>query len=356
MNIVFLDIDGVLNKYAGGSNFEERFGICDNFVCNLAYIIKSIPNTKVVISSSWRMIDKMDSISTDKLWIEVLSEKLAAQDCNDVIIGKIGFENEFPKFAGKPVDPDKGRGDDIAKWLDENGPRLKVRNFVILDDNVSYGNIPKMFPNNHVDCSKFVPYEGLSVRHAKTAAYILNGREKKMTERTWIISDTHFGHSNIIKYCNRPFKTAEEMDIMMIESWNSRIGKDDEVWHLGDFAVGCDKQKRVPELVSKLNGRINLVMGNHDTLPRKFYESAGFNAVYDHPIVLNGFIIMSHEPLQFLNENCPFFNCFGHVHDSNAYDVLSKTGFCACVERWNYAPVSFVQLKKMFKDKYGDFE
>ena len=55
---------------------------------------------------------------------------------------------------------------------------------------------------------------------------------------TWLISDTHFDHANIIKYCNRPFKDVDEMNNTIWQNWNSVVDADDIVYHLGDFALG----------------------------------------------------------------------------------------------------------------------
>jgi len=86
----------------------------------------------------------------------------------------------------------------------------------------------------------------------------------------WFTSDTHFGHENIIKYCNRPFKTIREMDDALISNWNECVKPDDIVWHLGDFAM-----MRNPEnILRRLNGHINLVYGNHDSKNRGTYETS----------------------------------------------------------------------------------
>lgn len=81
----------------------------------------------------------------------------------------------------------------------------------------------------------------------------------------WFTSDTHFWHENIIQYCNRPFSSVEEMTQKLVENWNYHMGKNDIVYHLGDFAYGRHATKeRVQEVASALNGRICLILGNHD--------------------------------------------------------------------------------------------
>lgn len=75
-------------------------------------------------------------------------------------------------------------------------------------------------------------------------------------------SDTHFGHNNIIRYCDRPFADADEMDEALVANWNAAVKPTDTVWHLGDVAL-CSVS-RLREILDCLNGNIHLVIGNHE--------------------------------------------------------------------------------------------
>lgn len=85
----------------------------------------------------------------------------------------------------------------------------------------------------------------------------------------WFISDTHFGHKNILEYEKeaRPFSSLEEMHEVIIERWNSVVKQDDVVYHLGDFAFG----KGYIDIAQRLNGKKRLIMGNHDTYSTSHY-------------------------------------------------------------------------------------
>lgn len=75
----------------------------------------------------------------------------------------------------------------------------------------------------------------------------------------WFTADTHFGHENIIAFCGRDAGNQLEMNEKIVDNWNAVIGQNDIVWHLGDVAW-----KHVELYLPRLNGRINVVLGNHD--------------------------------------------------------------------------------------------
>ena len=51
----------------------------------------------------------------------------------------------------------------------------------------------------------------------------------------YFTADTHFGHINVIKLCNRPFATIDEMNEKMIENWNAKVTNGDTIYILGDL-------------------------------------------------------------------------------------------------------------------------
>ncbi len=164
-----------------------------------------------------------------------------------------------------------------------------------------------------------------------------------METKTFFIADTHFGHKNVIEYENRPFKTIEEMDKQLIDNWNNTVCDDDTVYVLGDFSFYNKKKTR--EICLYLNGRKILIMGNHDTEKYGYYIDCGFAEVSRHPVILEDFWILSHEPL-YVNSNMPYANIFGHVHNNPLFKDISKQSFCVSVERINYTPIDFEEIKK----------
>lgn len=134
----------------------------------------------------------------------------------------------------------------------------------------------------------------------------------------------------------------------MIKRWNSVVKKDDKVWHLGDFGFGSKEQ--IANIISKLNGRIFLILGNHDNHTPQWYRDAGIKEVYDYPIIIKDFIVLSHAPQPFIcDSRTPYVNFFGHVHDSKMFETYGPRHFCACVERHDYKPVNIEEVIKHFQ-------
>lgn len=79
---------------------------------------------------------------------------------------------------------------------------------------------------------------------------------------TFFTADTHFQHGNIIKYCSRPFASAQEMDDVMFRNWAAVVQPNDAIYHLGDVFFG-DAERVLPRLRA-LPGKKYLIPGNHD--------------------------------------------------------------------------------------------
>jgi len=339
-NIIFLDIDGVLNHSHFGKDENDKYGFADDCIQNLKKILAKVPNTKIVISSAWKHFTMQGNVDQETHdWQQTLCNKLDVS--RDIIIGST------------PNIDNGNRADEIAEWLKQNKVKVGLGTFAVLDDECTALNAA--FPNNVVDCS-ISTGEGLSERKANEAIWILSGFSKDKEDiQHWLTSDTHFFHANIIKYCNRPFKDAIEMNEELVKRWNSVVKPNDIVHHLGDFCFG--KKENVLEILPKLNGKIDIVLGNHDHHKIDFYYKAGFHRVYDKPIVLRNFFILSHAPLEWISNDGPYANFFGHVHDSSVYKTVTSRSLCACVERWNYTPIKWedaVEEMKKAEDCAGE--
>lgn len=135
-------------------------------------------------------------------------------------------------------------------------------------------------------------------------------------------SDTHYFHKNVILYCTRPFRTLDgqpDVDAMhetMIRLWNDRVGPDDHVFHLGDFAFGAkDKQT---DILKRLNGHKWLVRGNHDGSVQRMRQ-IGFEEVFEdgfHTDAATGLVVyLRHKPRPGWLEELPWAEaCAAHLH------------------------------------------
>lgn len=174
-------------------------------------------------------------------------------------------------------------------------------------------------------------------------------------------SDTHFNHKNILQLCNRPFNSIEEHDQKLIENWNSVVGVEDTVFHLGDFCFG--NAQKWKEIRNQLNGHIILIIGNHDVKQ----VSQGIASLFDYVtmqmrITINGrtvylnhypFLTFAHWNTEVYHDNVSFA-LNGHVHlrkDDTGFDaqfikMYKNTQYEVGVDLNNYTPISWKEVNR----------
>lgn len=159
----------------------------------------------------------------------------------------------------------------------------------------------------------------------------------------YYIADTHFRHSNILKFDSRPFFTIEEMEQEMIKNWNNAVTKDDVVYILGDFCWG--KEDEWLEILQQLKGHKILIRGNHDLKNPSTKVKNMFQDIKDYKeITDNGrHVIMSHYPMMFYKgayDKNTYMLC-GHVHTTREDYFL---------EKWRY---ELLKTKTSSSDNWG---
>lgn len=161
----------------------------------------------------------------------------------------------------------------------------------------------------------------------------------------WFISDTHFGHANILTFENdagellRPgFESIEAHDTEIVDRWNMVVKPQDHVYHLGDVAM----HKEALATVKRCAGHKRLIFGNHDIYDVKYYREVGFEKFFGTRRLDN--IIFSHYPIHPRSIGKADLNAHGHTHNnwspSGSYLNLS-------VEMINYTPVPLYRLREL---------
>lgn len=167
----------------------------------------------------------------------------------------------------------------------------------------------------------------------------------------YFISDLHLGHSNIIKMCNRPFMTVDEMDYAIINNWNSRVTNNDDVYILGD--VSYKGTIDIITVLNNLNGRKHLIVGNHD---RKNLKNPEFRKCFveieDMKLLKysDKTLILCHYPLlEWDGYFRGFWHIYGHIHNNTtnkAYQYIKneEKALNAGCDITGYIPVTFDEL------------
>jgi len=167
-----------------------------------------------------------------------------------------------------------------------------------------------------------------------------------MSKQRWLTADQHFGHRKILEFTARPWRTLDEHDRGLLELWNSRVGKEDEVWVVGDFSFHGVTETRW--LLENMNGKKHLILGNHDgTMERN--GKVGWASVRKVDEI-DG-VMLRHDAIGWAgrygwNVGLPKMFC-GHVHESwkTCWGRFVNVG----VDQWGYAPVRWEEARRCFE-------
>lgn len=160
-------------------------------------------------------------------------------------------------------------------------------------------------------------------------------------ERVWVWSDLHIGHENVIRYCDRPFADAEEMNERLHTNWRETVGDDDLLLFVGDVAMWPALRDGVWERIrGAAGGTRRLVVGNHDLTGSGRLRIDGFDAVHSL-LCLPGDppLLFTHLPLGDVPPG--WVNVHGHTHDS---PVARSPHINVSVEQIDYRPLALPRI------------
>jgi len=187
----------------------------------------------------------------------------------------------------------------------------------------------------------------------------------RATAGRFVISDLHFGHTNIIRYCRRPFSSVIEMDAVLLDNWNFTVRPDDEVFYLGDLRYGRGAPP-APHFLERLHGKVTSIIGNHDDpLPGAIpslvvtHQGLAFLCIHDPGMVpeyYTGWVIHGHvhnndlDWYPFINGATKTINVSAEIVDYSPVSLDEITAFVRAMQpgekvatlkeaRERYAPV-----------------
>ncbi|MGD9900972.1 MAG: metallophosphoesterase [Spirochaetales bacterium] len=166
----------------------------------------------------------------------------------------------------------------------------------------------------------------------------------------YYIADTHFGHKNIIRMCNRPFASIDEMNETLINNWNKKVKPTDTVYIIGDMFHHLNRDPS--EILERLNGEKHLILGNHDPKwLRNYPQTAKYFKTISRMELINvtaGTATLCHYPMFSFEGK---YLIYGHIHEKRQEPLWSYTKdnefmLNAGVDVNNFEPVNFYELQK----------
>lgn len=170
----------------------------------------------------------------------------------------------------------------------------------------------------------------------------------KRGQSVFFTSDEHFGHTNIIKYSNRPYPSVAEMDQDLINKFNRKVPKDGYTIHGGDFYLGRDKQTVWDRYVRHLNGKHLFLMGSHD----KWLDNTKAHEIVELRINDQLIVVCHYAMRVWPASHYNSWLLYGHSHgrlpsEGKSHDIG--------VDNNNYEPISYEEVVDIMNNKPDNF-
>lgn len=201
-------------------------------------------------------------------------------------------------------------------------------------------------------------------------------------QNVYLTSDLHFGHRNVIRFCDRPYVDEKDMATGLIKNWNDTVKPNDFIFSLGDFSWWTGRHE-VKKLVEQLHGKKYFIPGNH--CKEGMYELVDDKDFHECSDIVHLYIrgqegdprfkdvkvyeiVLCHYPCACFSHS-DYSNCyhfFGHIH-SRAGHPMSEFGkpihikpgkmLDVGVDRHNYTPIDlFEAIKQAQEYDLGNYE
>lgn len=176
-------------------------------------------------------------------------------------------------------------------------------------------------------------------------------------------SDFHFCHNKPFIYESRGFSSVQEMNDAIFKNWNSIVKQDDEAYVLGDLMLMNNEEAM--KYILHMNGKIKIILGNHDTLNREAaYVNAGFEVAFADQIKYNQYhFFLSHYPT--LTNNFDYnqkslkrclLNLYGHTHQKEKFHKDNPYLYHVGVDSHNLKPVSIEQVISDMENNFVSYK
>lgn len=174
----------------------------------------------------------------------------------------------------------------------------------------------------------------------------LSGYMKKQSSKIFVTSDTFFGRKK--SATDRGFNSVEEMNEAMIEKWNAKVGEDDVVIHLGNFAWSVND---ADDVIDKLNGVILFMLGEKDqAIIQLANDDESIQIVKEH-IIMQDDAVFCHYPMEIWpGKSLGKYHFHGHLKSNLKTDIKKMLRVNVCCDNWSLAPIGVQDTLDLLKD------